>query len=489
MKVLNLNHCFPEPTNPNYARGPLPKQGEFLRASMDLSPTAPKFIRYVGGLGSGKTIIGSVTVLCWALQYPGDYLIGRLFSPELKLTTYKTFLEICPPELIVEHRVADAVVKIRSASGKISNIIFRGLDEPEKLKSLNLNGFYIDEATQVSEEAFLLLQGRLRGSHVRKGILTTNSAGRSWSWRYFVDKSMFKNDFIKNQFLNISAPSTENYHLPDGYVQSMLDSWSEDRIKREIMADEDSFVGQVYSEFRRDIHVVKPFRIPEHWERHIRLDHGLRNPACALFFAIGNDGEVYLYKEFYESEWLINEIVNGKKVHAQYQPGIAALGKHEQFVSCKIDPSTKIRTGKDGTSSYDEYYRHWPKTWPMLGFAKNDVTLGIDRVKSYLKVNPTTGKPLLYIFDTCTNTLDEIATYKYPELKPMQVDRKAEHEKPVKVHDHAMDALRYMIADLPDPSKPEEVKTKTKYQTLERSLVNELKAIHNPPQRDPFGDI
>lgn len=490
--ILDLNNCFPEPEPGKGTRGPLPKQKFFLEKA--IAPDGPKFIRYVGGIGSGKSLIGCVTVLSWAVLYPGDYLIGRQYMPELRSTTYKTFLEICPKELILEHRVADAEVKIRCANGGVSTIMFRALEEPDKHRSLNLNGFYVDEANQVTEEAFLLLQGRLRGRHVRKGILTMNTGGHDWSWRIFVSKQDFTTDWIKDQFLNIKAPSTENHHLPDGYVESMMASWSEDRIKREILADEDSFEGQVYSEFRRDIHVVKPFRIPDSWNRHIRIDHGYRNPAAVLFFAVNREGEVFLYREFYQREWLIKEIFDGKKEGVNYTAGIKTLSRlghedAERFADAKIDPSTKNRSGVDGTSPYDEYYRCWPEKWPILGFARNDVQIGIERVKQYLKPHPKTGKPLLYIFESCKETLNEISTYKYPELKSGDVDRKSEPEKPRKVNDHAMDALRYMIVDLPEPTAPPPASEKTKPNTLERKLSMEIAAIQSPPQRDPWRDM
>lgn len=490
---INLGNCFPEAADGS--RSPLPKQQEFLNKLLD--PKGPKYIRYSGGIGSGKTMIGCIGILTCAVMYPGDYLIARLFMPELRDTTLKTFLEICPKELIAEYRVADAIVRIKNASGGVSNVMFRGLEEPDKLRSLNLNAFYIDEAVQVSEEAFLLLQGRLRGKYVRKGVLTSNSAGHSWAWRYFVDKSMFKTDWVKDQFYNIKAPSTENIHLPEGYVEGMLQSWSEDRIKREILADEDSFEGQVYSEFRRDIHVVKPFRIPDAWDRYIRIDHGYRNPAAALYFAVSPEGEVYLYREFYRREWLINEIVAGKKIHAEYHPGIEALSRkdgigpndkpiYEKFANVKIDPSTKNRNGRDGLSDFDEYYRCWPKHFPILEFASNDVKVGIDRVKSYLKVNPKTGKPLFFVFDTCVEFLTEVSTYKYPELKTGQIDNKSEPEKPIKAHDHAMDAWRYMIIDLPDPAKREQTNSEKKMGQMEKAIVSEWESIRNPRSKDPF---
>ncbi len=177
MGLINLNLSFPQAEDGSH--GPLPKQREFLNSVLDMQ--GPKYIRYVGGIGSGKTLIGCITVMSLAILYPGDYLISRQFMPELRTTTYKTFLDVCPTDLIVEHRVADAEIKIRGPNG-VSTIYFRGLDEPDKLRSMNLNAAYIDEANQTTEQAFLLLQGRLRGKYVRKIFITQNSGGHDWSW-------------------------------------------------------------------------------------------------------------------------------------------------------------------------------------------------------------------------------------------------------------------------------------------------------------------
>jgi PBSX family phage terminase large subunit len=429
-------------------------------------------------------------MLSWAVLYPGEYLVCRQFAPELKMTTYKTFLDICPPELIEEHRVADALIKIKAVGGKFSTIYFRQLEEPEKLRSLNLSGFYIDEANQVSEEAFMLLQGRLRGGGIRKGILTTNPKGHDWIYRWFFAKDHMKDPVVKTQYHLIKAPSTENIHLPDGYLQSVMASWDEARIQREIQGSFDAFEGQVYSDFRRDAHVVRPFRIPSNWERHIRIDHGYRNPAAALFFAVSPEGECYVYREIYVREWLIKEIILGNKKENKSGVVDFVRGDTKFFKTARIDPSTKANRGR-GDSDYEEYRRHWPDNLPPLQFAKNDVQVGIDRVKSYLKPDPKTNKPMLYIFETCTNLLEEITTYRYPDLKPNQQGVKNEDEKPIKCDDHALDALRYMVVDLPERYKAvvEELDRHKKYTNIEIAMQDEFKRLTSPKDgKDPFSD-
>lgn len=486
MAVLDLNQCFPVGVDGN--QRPLPKQKELMTTVLD--PNGPKFIAYVGGVGSGKSLIGCITMLAQAIIYPGEYLIGRQFMPELLVSTYKTFFDICPPDLIIENRVADRLVRIK-AQGGVSTIYFRQLEEADKLRSMNLSGFYIDEANQVSEDAFMLLQGRLRGKGLRKGYITTNPKGHDWIYRWFMSKDHFKSDDTKKAYHLIKAPSTENIHLPEDYIASMTASWSEHRIQQEVMGSFDAFEGQVYEEFRRDVHVVRPFRIPSDWERHIRIDHGFRNPAAVLFFAISPDGEVYLYREIYVREWLIKEIVLGNP--KEQKKGLWDFVKgSESFKSAKIDPSTRNRRGTTGESDYDEYRRHWPEKLPPLGLAKNDVQLGIDRVKQYMKPHPKTNKPSFYIFDNCFNTLEEITTYKYPELKSNEQGVKSNNENPMKVNDHAMDALRYMIIDLPDKYKVEDLsyhERMKKYSNIEIAFQDEVAKLKQPKFKvDPFDD-
>ena len=484
MGTINLNQWFPEPGNRGVPRGPLPKQAEFLRMALDLRPNSPKYIRYLGGVGSGKTMIGCITVLTWAVLYPGDYLIGRQFFPELRDTTLKTFLDVCPPELIVEHRVADAIIKIRSQGGKVSNILFRALEEPDKLRSLNLNGFYLDESNQMTENAFWLLTTRLRGKFVRKGIMTTNSDGRSWGWRLFVQKSFTEDEAAKMMFYSIKAPSTENKHLPDDYISAMLSTYTEERRRREVEADEDLFEGAVYPDFRLDRNVVEPFQIPETWTRVIGLDHGLKNPAAAIFGAVSGDGDIYIFDEFYKSGWLIEQICNGNKQTGE--PGLKQKIGSQKINAIYIDPSTKATRGQTGVNEFSTYLEYLPPAIPLL-CANNDVCAGLDRTARYFKDHPVTKKPQLYIFKTCKNLINELLEYRWEPLSSAMVGRRNDHEAPRKYNDHACDALRYLIMSRPDPNRPENVPEHRRgFPTPQKRIQAELEELRTPQAKDPF---
>ena len=65
---------------------------------------------------------------------------------------------------------------------------------------------------------------------------------------------------------------------------------------------------------------------------------------------------------------------------------------------------------------------------------------GIKSISSLLEKRED-GKPRLYVDQSCVNTIMEFENYSYPDKK----EGKADVERPLKIHDHAMDALRYVL--------------------------------------------
>jgi len=72
--------------------------------------------------------------------------------------------------------------------------------------------------------------------------------------------------------------------------------------------------------------------------------------------------------------------------------------------------------------------------------AKKDIHLGIEAVQAALKVQED-GKPRLFIFRNCVNTIREMAGYKWAE----GTEKKDAKDEPLKVNDHTCDCVRYGI--------------------------------------------
>jgi len=475
MAKIDLSQLFPISPKDG-TRTPLPKQQEFINAVLD--PNGPTYVGYYGGFGSGKSVSLIASVILQAVIHGGEYLIARAFNPELMRTVWKQFLEICPKDLVHTVKIAPQEIHLKSAVGGVATIYFLGMDSPDKIDSLNLSGFAIDEASHVSGEAFLKLQGRLRNPKgLRKGIVVGNPRGKNWVYRKFVSKVDILEEF-RSKYSMIVAPSTENVHLPDGYVENMLASYSPERIKRDIYGSFESFEGQIFSEWNRAIHVVRPFAIPDSWTRVVGADHGFTNPAAFVWGAIDPDDNVYIYQELYQSGLLIKEICKE----------FTRLNGRTKLTGVYIDPSTKGVKSQTGASDFAAYVENFSGRVPLIP-ARNDVHAGIDRVKSYLKPHAKTGKPKLFVFDTCVNLLDELPEYQWAELTSGQVGKANEKEQPRKYKDHAVDALRYLIMSRPEGPTNEDPKSKLLLaSSLEGGIAREWEGIRNPKPKDIWGD-
>lgn len=56
--------------------------------------------------------------------------------------------------------------------------------------------------------------------------------------------------------------------------------------------------GVAFPEFSYDVHVCEPFEIPEHWYRWRSCDNGYTDPFAWYWFAVSEDGIVYIYREY-----------------------------------------------------------------------------------------------------------------------------------------------------------------------------------------------
>jgi hypothetical protein len=183
------------------------------------------------------------------------------------------------------------------------------------------------------------------------------------------------------------------------------------------------------------------YGIPKDWERMVAMDYGLRNPTAVPFGAINpKTGEVVIFNEYYVAEKTLPYHANKLKPLIDKIPS----GLLRFLVA---DPAIKNRmndviSGKNIQSHFMEYGIFW-----ALG--NNNLEYGLAKVNSYIEA----GK--LKIYKTCVNLIKELLQYTYPEVDIDNADENLD-EKPEKKNDHLCDALRYMIARLPDD--PEHLK-------------------------------
>jgi PBSX family phage terminase large subunit len=418
-KTIELSIGYPM-NDKNPDGKPLPTQEKFHKSKA-------KYRLCAGGFATGKTTTLCLEVMKELGKYPNNYgVLGRKDLGELKSTTLKEFLDICPEQMILYHNKSDRVIRLMNGS----ELYYMPLDDArkatEKIKSLNLGFVAIDQVEEIGESIFLAFQGRLRRLNSSRNFFATcNPAGHDWVWKHWKDSPPSK------EYELFETTTLENIYLPKDYVNELL-QYPEKWVKRYVYCSWDAFEGLVYSEFIEAKHKI-PYYEPSRSEKFtVILDYGFRNPTAVLFAATDYDGVTRIYDEYYEPGRLIKD-------HAE------ALKKYKYFErSYKIaDPSIN-RTEKDGTSIHEEFMKHGI----YFNDANNNVSQGIDRVNTLFK------EDLLLIGENCTNTLDEIGRYVWKDLKAGD-DRRNEHEEPVKKDDHAMDDIRYLANYIQIPSRPD----------------------------------
>jgi len=390
----------------------------------------------MGGVGSGKTTALVWEVILLSLEYPRNYgLVGRFTYPELRDTTMFEFFNICPDALIEDFVKTEHRVTFKNGSV----VIFRHLEEPDKLKSLNLGFFAIDEMTETPENVFLMLQSRLRRREVgrRCGFGSTNPEGHDWVWHKWLVQH--KND---PDYLFVQAASTENRFLPEDYVADLRKSFPEHWIKRYIEGDPSAFAGQIITSWNENVHVIEPFDPPTDWPRYVGLDHGTNNPTAVLWCAIHPEGFKVFYKEHYETQQIVEHHV--KKINE--------LNGSDNIDSWIADPAIFNRTQQDpkrGLYSIADLYADYGIHFIQ---GDNDVKSGIQKLIDNFSIwenliNPFTqeiGSPKAFLTKNCEYAIYELPQYRWKELK-IRGKYRTKPEEPEKANDHAVDVIRYML--------------------------------------------
>jgi len=412
-----------------YPRKFLPKQKEVFDASKK-----KKFILYSGAYGAGKTLLLSHVVMTNCMQYPKSlWFVGSQTVPMLRDTVVRTFIEEVDLYQESINKVKSGLpnekkylldVKICKQwkpsimSFKFFNdseVLFRSCDEPSKFKSLNLDGFAIDEPVDIDEQVFLMLQGRLRGNHTknRMAIMVGNPSGRTnWVYQTFFEKKKENPKRYKDYHV-VQTTTYDNSFLPMDYIKNCENNFDEDYARRYLYGEWGSFEGQVYKDFKMDKHVGS-FKNTECAYHIAGFDDGTRNPACLLVVGIDRDNNMFIKEEMYESG-----LVDSEKADKIYWLN----ERYKGFRKIYCDPSalSMIQALKNKRLRVDG--------------ADNDITSGISKLKSFFK------NDIVHIDKSCKNLIKEIESYRYEKDK----FSKNLTELPIKKNDHGCDALRYSI--------------------------------------------
>lgn len=415
---------------------PLPVHLPFHRSSA-------KYACMFGAVGSGKSYALVSECIAFCLQHPGTLaLLCRLYASDLRDSTETIFFELLPHELRrmgKEAKVSGHYESFTFPNG--SKVLFRGVADWEKQKSVNYAWIGVDEATQLNAETFDGLATRLRQKiplqqarqlgykdpiTVRHFRAATNPAGKDWCYDYFVNpqKKQANSEWFR-------STSFDNPYLPPDFLTDLMTKppqW----IKRYVLGEFDDFAGLIYPDWNWDTHIVparnKPW--PAGTEFFHAADPGLSasNPFGSLWIA--KDPEMrrlVIIGEYLESD-------RGIPDHAQAWRQMEKELRIPRITWRVADPAINTRDMETNTSRSDIFRR--------LGFNFNfGAKDHKDRVPALGNLISSYG---IVAQDNCPQFHDQITKYRWVDLTPTQKSRGEKvSEKVQKGDDHLVDCAQY----------------------------------------------
>lgn len=205
-----------------------------------LTDNTHRYLILYGGAGSGKSVFAVQRFLYRLLTQPlCNILVVRAVAATNRDSTYALFRQVISKwGLSKLFSCKDSDLRISCANG--NSVIFKGLDDTEKLKSITfpkgeLTDIWIEEASEILEEDFNQLDVRLRGKGAHKQMVLTFNPVSVLHWlklRFFDRKDpravVLKSTYKDNQFLDEDYKRTlEGYKDTDPYYYSVycLGEW------------------------------------------------------------------------------------------------------------------------------------------------------------------------------------------------------------------------------------------------------------------------
>lgn len=406
------------------------KQKKILTWWTDNSPVKNKNgIIADGSIRAGKTLCMSLSFALWAMaNFNGQNFIlaGKTVGAFRRNVLFWLKLMLRAQGYKIKDRRSDNLCEI--SKGEVINYfyIFGGKDERSQdlVQGITAAGVFLDEVA-LMPQSFVnqaLARCSVKGS---KYWFNCNPEGPNhWFKVEWIDKAKEKN-ILHLHFTMDDNPSldeeTKNRYkkmfVGVFYQRFILGLW--------VLAE-----GIIYHNFDKERHCINKEDIPSKFDYYyVTSDYGITNPQVFLLCGIkivNKKPHIWILKEYY------NKGISEKKKKQKLKTDIIFLKDYLKFIGdldikkTIIDPSA--------TSLINLFKQHDIK----VKEADNAVIDGINLVLSFLDQNR-----IHIVEENCPELIREFASY----IWDMKAQEKGE-DKPIKLNDHALDALRYLLQTL-----------------------------------------
>ena len=399
----------------------------------------PKYRRYLfdGGARSGKTDGTVAWLYTQAMRFPGArILMARLHLDHARTTLWNLTLKKLLPPGCSRVQYLEGPLEARFPNGSVIRVA--GLDDAERVDKILGDEYlhiFINEATQVTwdtvTKALTRLSQNIPGA-VRKLILDCNPKGpRHWLHQVGVQHILPSADASREArplpdagcWARLHWTPYDNPYLPPDAIRT-LEALPDVMRRRMLLGEWCNNEGAVYEGFDPDANCFDD--LPpgaDGWRRIRAVDFGFTNPFCCLWGAVDGDGRLWIYRELYERGRRVDELA----------PRILEAEPGEiETVADSEDAEGRATLAAHGVHTRG---------------ADKAVMTGIQAVQKRL-CPAGDGRPRLMVSRRCPNLINEFYEYRWEDHRDGRNDR----EEPRKEHDHAMDAMRYMVMAVDCPA-------------------------------------
>lgn len=363
---------------------------------------------FYGGAGSGKSYFVMQKIILKALDSQRKVLIVRKVGATLKESVWSLTLE-----LIHTGGLAPTVKQINKSDLTIeflngSVLLFKGLDDSEKIKSINgITDIVIEEATEITLDDFTQLNLRLRSKKPNNQIhLMFNPVSKAnWVYKYFFETK-------PDNCVIVQTTYRDNPHLPKEYVDSLhaLENKNPAYYKIYVRGEFATLDKLVFPVIHKRI--ISENELTDAWFW-AGMDFGYTNDPTAITWGYYNpiQNDLYITGE-YDKTGMTNDVI---------AETLVSLGlSKERIVADSAEPKSITELRNLGIKR-------------IIASVKgaDSVKNGIDRMQ---RCN-------IIIDERCTKTIEEFENYTW------QKDKKTGEyiNQPVDSYNHHIDSIRYGI--------------------------------------------
>lgn len=415
------------------------------------------------GRRSGKSTLAQWIVLKWATEKPGLYWIVSPTYRSGKMIHWLSLARIIPQDWIAKKNEVELSITLKNGS----IISLKGAENPDTLRGVKLNGLVIDEIASIRNWVWLW-------NEVLRATLTDYAAPALFistpkGYNHFFE--LYEQGQREGDYKSWKFTSYDNPYVPKEEIEKAKVELSFETFSQEYLAEFTRITGIIYREFNPDVHVhLFEHTFNSHAEYLFGLDFAVRGYTATALLKIDSQGDIWILDEYK----IDNETA---KTHATAIREL--LLKYADFDKWTgyADPAGFAKNQQAGDMIWSIADEFKELDFPIVP-ANNIVHGGITYVRELFR------KGKIHIHPRCVLLVDELQQYQWKDQPVTQIGISDEPEKPRKINDHLVDALRYALYSKPIAPDEEEVKQPTLLPAV-WPMVN----VYEKKEEDSFEEI